>query len=64
MKQLLKVPDLCELLQCRPSYVYGLVHERKLPFIKLGHRQLRFDPEKIEAWLAERALEARNVEVR
>lgn len=54
--KLLAVSSLCELFNCKPSYIYGLVHERRIPFIKLGHRQLRFDPKQIDEWLEERTI--------
>lgn len=53
--QLVTVKQLCERLSCESSYVYRLVHERRIPFIKLGHRQLRFDQHEIDAWIADRA---------
>lgn len=55
---LLTVKELCKRLNCEPSYVYRLVHERRIPFLKLGHRKLRFDPVQIDAWIEERFQEA------
>lgn len=62
--QLLTVKDLCEKLNCEPSYVYRLVHERRIPFLKLGHRKLRFDSLKIDGWLQERAMDVETIRCR
>lgn len=34
--------------------VLRLAAEGKLPFIRLGTRLIRFDPERVESWLKER----------
>ena len=57
---LLTVKDLCKLLNCQRSFVYRLVHERRIPFMKLGHRQLRFSPEAITRWLADNSFKPTN----
>lgn len=54
---LLTVQDLCERLNCEPSYVYRLVHERRIPFLKLGHRKLRFNPVQVDAWIDQRIVD-------
>lgn len=54
---LLTVSDLCRRWNCRPCFIYRLVHERRIPYLKLGHRQLRFRADLLEQWLAEREFE-------
>ena len=54
---LLTVTDLCKHLNCQPSYIYRLTHERKIPFLKLGGRTLRFEPKAIEKWLTDYRIE-------
>ena len=49
---LLTVNDLCKKLNCKKSYVYRLVNERRIAYLKLGHRQLRFDEREINDFLA------------
>ena len=39
------------VLKVDRRYVYRLVSERRIPFVKCGH-YLRFTPADIEAWLA------------
>ena len=55
--RLMTISDLCEYLNCKPSYVYRLTYERKIPHIKLGRRTLRFDPRQINEWLADNRIE-------
>ncbi len=52
MKRLMDVDELSSLLNCKKSYIYRLVYENRLPYVKLGHRQLRFDPQEIQQWLS------------
>ena len=47
---LLTLTDVCILLQVEPKYVYRLVHERRIPYLKLG-RYLRFDAVELASWL-------------
>ncbi len=49
---LLTVADVAELFGVRTRFVYRLVDERRIPFIKVG-RYLRFDPADVEAYIAE-----------
>lgn len=54
-ESLLTVADLCERLSVKPDWAYQAVHRREIPFIKLGHRSLRFDAKAIEAWLCQKS---------
>lgn len=47
---LLTVPEVADLMAVGTAYVYRLVSERRIPFLKLGHH-VRFDPAELEAWL-------------
>ena len=55
MSPLMTVDELSNLLNCSRSYIYRLVHERRIPFLKLGHRQLRFNPQEIQEWLSKQS---------
>lgn len=55
---LLTVNDLAERLNCSPQAVRHMVQRRQLPFVRLTERKLRFDPVAIDAWLADRRVEA------
>ncbi len=39
-----------EMLNVKPQRLYQLVREDLIPHIKIGVRQLRFDPEDLKAW--------------
>lgn len=54
---LLTVADVAELFGVRTRFVYRLVDERRIPFIKVG-RYLRFDPADVDAYLEGRRTEA------
>ena len=47
--------DVAEFLNVRPTRIYELVFARQIPFIKVGPRQLRFDPNVIQQWLDDRS---------
>jgi excisionase family DNA binding protein len=49
------VRDVAEFLNVRVLRVYELVHARQIPFLKVGPRQLRFDPLVIRQWLDARS---------
>jgi excisionase family DNA binding protein len=38
--ELYTIQQVCQILKCRPSKVYGLKYEGKLQFVKLGRRTL------------------------
>jgi excisionase family DNA binding protein len=61
-KQLLTYKKLAEFLGVKEGTLYWWVHEKRIPHLKLGARVVRFDPEAISVWLAQRArlAEARN----
>lgn len=54
--QLLRVHDVAEVLGVGDRYVYRLVSERRIPYIKCGH-YVRFDPDEIRSWLDDARIE-------
>jgi excisionase family DNA binding protein len=54
MKKLWTVEELCESTSLEKRTVYYLLATRKIPFVKLTERILRFDPEAIQNWIEER----------
>lgn len=44
------VKPVAELIDVKPSRVYELAQQDLIPHIRMG-RQLRFDLDKVEAWL-------------
>ena len=51
MEKLLKAEDVSKLLGIPKGSVYNLVHEGRIPHIKLGNGRLRFKPSSLEKWL-------------
>jgi excisionase family DNA binding protein len=47
---LLDVGTLADRLGVTPRFVRRLVHERRVPFLKIG-KFVRFDPREIETWV-------------
>ncbi len=55
--ELLDVAGAADRLSVTPRFIRRLVHERRLAYIKVG-KYIRFDPADLEAWLADRRVEA------
>lgn len=51
MKKLLKIDEVADLLQVKKTTIYSLVHQKRIPYIKISHKILRFRQSEIEAWL-------------
>jgi len=49
-KRLINIDELAEYLSVKTATIYGWVHEKKVPYKKLG-RLVRFDFAEIEQWL-------------
>jgi len=49
-RQLEDVPRCAERLGTSERHIRHLVARRKIPFLRVG-RLIRFDPEKVDAWL-------------
>lgn len=50
-KQILIADEVAEILRVDRQRVYELVRQNKIPVIRLGERQYRFDAESIQIWL-------------
>jgi len=46
----LKVPEVAKILNCSITSVYDWAHAGCFPYIRVGKRSLRFDPDVIEAY--------------
>ena len=51
MEKLLKVNEVSELLGIPKGSVYNLVHEGRIPVVKLGNGRVRFKPSSLEKWI-------------
>lgn len=45
-KRLLKVKDMCSLLECKRNTLYKLIYHHSIP-----DKAIRFDPDAIKKWL-------------
>ena len=52
-KKIMDVKELAAYLKISVDGVYAMVHERKIPYFKVG-RRVRFDLVEINAWLEQR----------
>jgi excisionase family DNA binding protein len=50
--RLITAKEACESLGIRLPRLYQLSREGRVPCVRLGVRQLRFDPEILKAWIA------------
>ena len=51
MEKLLKIDEVSELLGVPKGSIYNLVHEGRIPHVKLGDGRLRFKPSSLEKWV-------------
>ena len=47
---LITAKQASEMLSVRLPRLYELVRLKRLPFVRLGSRQIRFDPEELSEW--------------
>jgi excisionase family DNA binding protein len=55
MESLLTVNEVAKAIGMTPFGVYGLVHKKQIPAVKISRRCLRFRPQDIEKWLASKS---------
>ena len=48
--RLVDIKGAAAITRFKPSYIYGLVHQKKIPHVKFGH-SVRFDPQELDAWM-------------
>jgi excisionase family DNA binding protein len=61
MEKYLTIEEVCDILQVKKHYIYGLTSRKQIPFVKLG-RFVRFERDKIEKWLKDKAQKPEDVE--
>jgi excisionase family DNA binding protein len=61
MEKYLTISEVCDILQVKRHYIYGLTSRKQIPFVKLG-RFLRFDRDKIEQWLKDKTQKPEDIE--
>jgi excisionase family DNA binding protein len=50
-KRLLNISEASEYLGVAEKTLYHWVSQRRIPFVKLSHKVLRFDPARIDKWV-------------
>ncbi len=50
--RLLKATEASGLLGVHVMYLYTLVHQGKIPFVRIGTRQMRFVESDLRKWIA------------
>ena len=56
MKKYVDIKEISEYLGSTVNTVYSWVHQKKIPYVKMG-RLVRFDIKKIEEWLEDNSVE-------
>lgn len=56
-RPLLNPEQVAQTLGFSVAHVYRMVSEKQLPYLRIG-RQLRFEPDAIDAWLESRKIPA------
>ena len=56
---LLDVVQTATYLGCSERYVRRLIHERRIPFVRLGGRKIRFATTDLESWVDEQRVPVR-----
>ena len=62
MEKLLTKKDVLEMLGIKESTLYTWVHRKKIPYIKLGKRCLRFRENDILEWISYKAVRSQTDE--
>ena len=55
MERLLSIAETMKILGIRKSTLYCWVHQKKMPYVKLGRRCLRFRESDIMNWISDKA---------
>ena len=56
---LVDIHGAAERLGCTERYLRRLIHERRIPFVKLGGSKVRFSLTELEAWIEDQRVAAR-----
>jgi excisionase family DNA binding protein len=59
--ELISVQELSKMLNFAPRTIYRWVKDRRIPFVKMPGNDIRFDKQKIEAWIENRTVKPKNL---
>ena len=54
MEELLTIDEVSQILKLTKSTIYQFISTKKIPYVKLGSRSVRFCQSDIQAWLKEK----------
>jgi excisionase family DNA binding protein len=54
-KKLMTVEEVAQIMQVPRSTIYQLVFYCRIPVLRISRRMIRFDPDEIQKWLAEKS---------
>jgi len=54
--RLVSARQAAEMLGIRLARLYELTRQKKIPFIRFGKKQLRYDPEMLKEWVEQEAM--------
>jgi excisionase family DNA binding protein len=58
MERLFTIDDVCEITGLRPSTIYAMISQKKIPVVKISGRCVRFREKDIERWIEEKTIGA------
>lgn len=61
MAELISVQQLSEKINFAPMTIYRWVKDRRIPFVKMPGRDIRFDKEKIDQWIENRTIKSKKL---
>jgi predicted DNA-binding transcriptional regulator AlpA len=59
---LIKAPEAAKILDIRLARLYELTRQQIVPSVRVGPKQLRYDPESLRQWIARGGLPQKNTE--
>jgi excisionase family DNA binding protein len=57
-EKLMNIDELAEMLNVNKKTIYQNVYHKRIPYISVNKKCLRFDPRAIEAWLKSKTRDA------
>jgi len=55
-KRLLDIDEASEYLGITKNTLYGMTSQRRIPFVKIGGKMLRFDVQDLDRWIEKKKI--------